>query len=216
MDCKKICFIMCVNNDSSFNEAIYYINHLNIPDGYSIDCITIYDSTSMASGYNEAMNASDAKYKIYMHQDVFIIDPDFLYKILAIFDDNSIGLIGLVGAQSMPHNGIMWAKKEIGALYSTYIYGKNKKFFDTSSDKYVEADAVDGFLMATQADLPWREDLFDGWDFYDASQSFEFRKNGYKVVIPANREPMAIHNDGLLNLRSYHKYRKIFLNEYMS
>ena len=30
-----------------------------------------------------------------------------------------------------------------------------------------EVEGVDGLLMATQYDIPWREDLFDGWDFYD-------------------------------------------------
>ena len=72
-----------------FKEALYYINKLNIPDGYTIDCITIYDATSMASGYNEGMLASDAKYKIYMHQDVLIINPDFLFYMLDIFKDNT-------------------------------------------------------------------------------------------------------------------------------
>ena len=93
MDSKKICFIICVNNDMFFYEALYYINKLNIPDGYTIDCITIADATSMASGYNEGMLASDAKYKIYMHQDVLIINPDFLFYMLDIFKDNTIRFI---------------------------------------------------------------------------------------------------------------------------
>lgn len=111
MDSKKICFIICVNNDMFFKEALYYINKLNIPDGYTIDCITIYDATSMASGYNEGMLASDAKYKIYMHQDVLIINPDFLFYMLDIFKDNTIGMLGITGPEKMPSNGIMWEEK---------------------------------------------------------------------------------------------------------
>ena len=42
--------------------------------------------------------------------------------------------------------------------------------------------------MATQYDVPWREDLFDGFDFYDVSQSFEFRKAGYTVGVPVQRD----------------------------
>lgn len=41
---------------------------------------------------------------------------------------------------------------------------------------YQNVDAVDGLLMMTQYDLPWRDDLFSDFDFYDVSQAFEFRR----------------------------------------
>ncbi len=214
MDSKKICFIMCTNNEFSKNEALYYINRLSIPDGYALDCITVTDAHSMTSGYNEAMQASDAKYKIYMHQDVFIVDKNFLYKLLDIFSDKKIGMIGIIGAQKMPVNGIMWEGNEVGAFFSTCIYTSNRNISPSQGQKYFDVEAADGMLLATQYDIPWREDLFDGWDFYDASQSFEFRKRGYKVVVPVSDNALVVHNDGLLNLRNYFKYRKIFIKEY--
>ena len=79
-----------------------------------------------------------------------------------------------------------------------------------------DVEAVDGLLMVTKEDLPWREDLFDGWDFYDVSQSFEFRKKGYRVVVPEQKKPWCAHDDGTMNLWSYDGYRKIFLTEYAS
>lgn len=215
MDSKKICFIMCTNNDFYKNEAVYYINHLNVPEGYTVEYISVTAASSMASGYNEAMNSSDAKYKIYMHQDVFIIDPDFLYKLLDIYSDPQIGLVGIIGAVKMPANGIMWIKyEEVGSFCSSSIYAQSTNLSPTYGKKYFDVDAADGMLLATQYDIPWREDLFDGWDFYDASQSFEFKKRGYKVVVPASEKALVIHDDGLLNLRSYFKYRKIFTKEY--
>ena len=53
------------------DERVYYINKLEIPTEYEIDIITVRDADSMTSGYNAAMQTSDAKYKIYIHQDVF-------------------------------------------------------------------------------------------------------------------------------------------------
>ena len=67
---------------------------------------------------------------------------------------------------------------------------------------------------ATQYDIEWREDIFTGWDFYDASQSMEFRKAGYKVIVPYMDKPWVIHDDGFLNLQEYEKYRKIYISEY--
>ena len=68
--------------------------------------------------------------------------------------------------------------------------------------------------MATQYDLDWREDLFKGWDFYDVSQSAEFIKNGYQVVVPNLKDPWCLHDDGFLNLNNYDESRKIYLSEY--
>ena len=36
----------------------------------------------MTSGYNNAMKKTDAKYKVYLHQDVFILNHNFLMDIL--------------------------------------------------------------------------------------------------------------------------------------
>lgn len=41
---------------------------------------------------------------------------------------------------------------------------------------FQEVEALDGLLIATQYDLPWREGLFQGWDIYDISQCTEFRR----------------------------------------
>ena len=215
MDSKKICFIICVNNTMFFNEALYYINQLNVPDGYTIDCISITDASSMTSGYNEGMNASDAKYKIYMHQDVLIINHDFLFYMLDIFKDDTIGMLGIIGPEKMPSNGIMWDGKNYGSLYTTCLYTTRRQISPPTTQNYQEVEAIDGMLMATQYDIPWRSDLFDGWDFYDASQSFEFRKHGYRLGAILCSEALVIHNDGLLNLKDYNKYRKLFVNEYI-
>ena len=75
---------------------------------------------------------------------------------------------------------------------------------------------VDGLLMVTAYDLPWREEWFDGWDFYDASQSFEFRKAGYKVVVPVQKSYWYVHDDKrCLNLWDYNRNRKIFVEKYL-
>lgn len=76
---------MCSNNKQYEDECMLYINDLKIPDGYIVDNIIIHDAISMTSGYNKAMNSSDAKYKIYLHQDVFILNKNFLFDLLYYF-----------------------------------------------------------------------------------------------------------------------------------
>ncbi len=214
MNNKKFCFIMCANNKPYEQEALTYISRLHIPEGYDLDCISIWDAKSMTSGYNEAMAASDAKYKIYMHQDVFIINRDFLYELLDIFHNPTIGMVGLVGAPEMPENAVMWNEKEIGRVLTNRIYHTYNLEYDDAAAPFQSVDAIDGLLMATQYDIPWREDLFKHWDFYDASQSFEFKRAGYKVVVPYMKDSWAIHDDGFINLKTYYEDRKLFVKEY--
>lgn len=47
------------------------------------------------------------------------------------------------------------------------------------------------------------------------SQSEEFLKAGYKIVVPYMDKPWCIHDEGFLNLDRYEEFRKIFLEEYM-
>ncbi len=217
MNENKICFITCVNDEVVYEEAVYYINHLTIPAGFEIELIAIRGASCLTKAYNEAMRSSDAKYKVYLHQDVFIIHKNFIVDILHIFQrDKTIGMIGVAGAKRLPVSACWW---ETNSLYIG-IYDTHQGYigcdqFGNFTDTYEEVAAVDGLIMITQYDIPWREDIFDGWHFYDISQSVEFMKNNYKVIIPNQVEPWCIHDCGITATgETYEKYRNIFLDEY--
>lgn len=213
----RICFIICYNDDLFLSECVLYINALNVPEGYDVDILTISGAESMTAGYQYAMQQSNAKYKIYLHQDVFIIHPDFLGDLLKIFQsDSAIGMIGMVGAVKMPKDAVMWnCQARCGALYYNEITKEcENRFTHPISDAYREVEAVDGLLIATSQDIPWREDLFTGWDFYDVSQSAEFRLAGYKIVVPRQEQPWVIHDDDILDLKDYDYWRQKYLEEY--
>ena len=213
MNEKEICFIMCSNDEMYREECFCYIKHLNIPEGFSIDVLTVEDAKSMASGYNEAMRCSKAKYKVYLHQDTFIVNPDFIQDFLNVFQkDERIGMIGMIGSPRLPDNAIMWQGRRNGAVYSWNI--NETISFRAGVNVLTEVEAIDGLLMITQYDIPWREDLFDKWDFYDCSQSQEFIRHGYKVVVPAMSEPWCIHDSGMVSFAAYEGERLKFINEY--
>lgn len=220
MNDKKICFITCVNSQLFYEECVRYIQRLVIPEGYEVDVIGVTEAEFMTKGYNEAMQASDAKYKVYMHQDVFILYPYFLQSMLDIFAlDEQIGMIGVIGVEKMPMNGVMWHGWRVGKLYIENIVDS---FDELSYETYQyrlgdglwDVQAIDGLLMITSKDIMWREDIFDGWDYYDVSQSFEMMRAGYKVVVPEQMLPWCLHDDGMLNLKNHDKYRRKCLQEY--
>ena len=217
IDNQKISFIMCVNNERAEEEARYYISKLRVPDGFSTDIIAVKGAKCITEGYNRAMKQSDAKYKIYMHQDVFILYEEFLHEIIRLFNTPGInvGMIGMVGTPHMRESGIMWQSERVGGMFDHKPFETKKTVFDSAPDgSLIMVEAIDGFMMATQYDIPWREDVIKGWDFYDASHSFEFRKRGYDVVVPHQDIPWCMHDDGYLNLECYFMSRKAFLDEY--
>lgn len=217
MNEKKICFIMCTNNAQYEAEAMHFISKLHVPQGYEVDAISIKDAKSLTSGYNEGMRASDAKYKVYLHQDVMIVEPDFIAKLLHIFEDPDIGMVGMVGTPHLPENKIPWWAWRVGALYTCNVSAMGMfdyEYPEEAKHGVIEVEAIDGLLMATQYDIPWRDDLFDKWDFYDVSQSLEFIWHGYKVVVPYMEKPWCIHDDGFVNLVNYYGEREKLLREY--
>lgn len=219
MDNQQFCFIICYNNSAFLNECLLYIRRLIIPEGYTIDVITISEAESMTEGYQAGMKASSAKYKIYLHQDVFILNNNFLSDTLQLFLKNpTVGMLGMVGTKKLPKSAVMWdSKNRVGALRSCTL-NTIDDFFDipiNTADGHLETVmAVDGLLMMTQYDVDWRQDLFHGWDFYDISQSFEFRRAGYQVAVPYQKTPWVLHDCGFLNLSDYNKARDIFAIEY--
>lgn len=217
MNDKKISFIMCCNNEYYMRECGLYLSELVIPEGYEVDIVEIAGAKSMTAGYNEGMHRTDAKYKIYMHQDVFITNKNFLVDLLNLFhEDLTIGMIGLVGTPYMVKDGTMWNGVRFGSFYKLQerIAKKVSHRFFPFKTGYMEMEAVDGLLMATQYDIPWREDLFQKWDFYDVSQSFEFIKAGYKVVVPSQPLEWYIHDCGIPNYENYNEERDKFLENY--
>ena len=213
----KIAFIICANNDLYYNECAGYINRLHIPEGYETDIICITGAESMAQGYNYAMNESDAKYKVYLHQDVFIYHVNFIADILEIFHaDDKIGMIGMVGGIDLPQNAFIYNAWNVGCAYvCNFNMLIPLRCKETDQDyKWKEVQAVDGMLMATQYDVEWREDLGLGWDFYDVSQSLEFLRSGYKVVVPYQETSWCLHDCGHSKLLYYDEARKQILEEY--
>lgn len=217
MNNRKICFILCCNNDYYLSECKLYLSELLLPEDYDVEIVEVRGAKSMTAGYNEGMSQTDAKYKIYLHQDVFITNKNFLCDMLAVFQsDSNIGLMGMVGTPYMVKNGTMWYGIRYGEFYKLEEYREKAiaPLFLPLKTGYMEVEAVDGLLIATQYDLPWREDLFKKWDFYDASQSFEFIRAGYKVVVPGQAKAWYIHDCGILELQNYDEERRVFLQNY--
>ena len=172
----------------------------------------------MCAGYNEAMMRSEAKYKVYLHQDTLVVNKRLVADLLAIFADAAIGAVGVIGCRSLPRSGVWWDGLR---TYGRVLHACEPESVVDSHCRepegaYQAVEAVDGLFIATQVDLRWREDLFTGWHLYDTSECMEMQRHGYEVVVPNQAKDFwCIHCPKEKPLAaSYKKYQKIFLQEY--
>lgn len=213
----KIAFITCVNNQDMYEKCLSNINKLNVPIGIEIEVIPIMEAKSITSAYNEAMRKSDSKYKVYLHQDVFIQNENFINDIINIFkEDQNIGLIGVVGAKVIPVSGIWWEDhRKVGKVFDCQRGFMELLNFKEVIGLYTEVKGIGGLIMITQYDISWRDDIFEGWHFYDASQSVEFLRKGLKVVVPNQENAWCIHDCSIVNISDgFEEYRNKFLDNY--
>ena len=122
---KKIAIITCVNNDELYQESLLYIQHLDIPFGMTVELIEVREAESMTAGYQEAMESSDAKYKIYMHQDCFPCHKSLLTDVVGLFQsDASIGAMGVCGAGELSAAKPVWwcSERQYGSIYTKQGY----------------------------------------------------------------------------------------------
>ncbi len=186
MNGRKFCFIICAEQERELEECLWYIEKLSVPDGYETETVVIRNASSMIHGYEQATIQSDAKYKIYLHPDVFIVNHEMLLELLDVFRQPSIGMVGIVGDAEEKASGIsesfgkIWdaGAVEVCNIIDTragnWIYDEEKKWLNV-----VE---IDEMFMATQYDLPWESMSSDGEGHFTLSGMM--RQMGYCIVVP--------------------------------
>lgn len=196
MDTRGIAFIICKNDTAWFEECVRYIRDLYIPEGYTVDILSIEDAGSVSLAYNAAMESSKAKYKIYLHEDTFILHRELIPDMLKIFnEDSSIGMIGMVGCQKALSDMGCRQHWDMGRVYvddGSSVSDCDLRSGQNEKESYSFAEAIDDFLMATQYDLKWQDELVDGGS-HGVSHSLEMLEDGKRIVIPWQEEPWCCH-----------------------
>lgn len=218
-DPSKVAVIFCTNDEAYAAECKRYLHYLRLPEGFRGEILEVHGAPGMAAGYNFAMSATDAGYKIYIHHDTLLIDPDLPEKLVTVFrKEEKLGLIGVFGSEILPQSGKWYQapyEKSVLTLWQDAIL----QFLmpkEISEAGWKSAEAVDGAFLATAQDVQWREDLFPHWHFYDIAQCMEMKKLGLTVALYEDQTPWILHESTLRKdpEMQYEKYCRIFLDFY--
>jgi len=202
-------FITVVNNEAQYAACVRHIDALQVPLGYSAEKIAIFGAASMAEGYQRGMEASTAQYKIYLHQDLYLVHRSLLSELLHLFRTYPrLGLVGVEGATRLPaavlysvnnpfHSyGQHWTYRRPGGLSSLLGPANRRRMhfnrFRSFIGDYLPAVVVDGFFMATQCDMSWTSPL-GGFELYDKVRAIEFINAGLEVGIARQQMTWCLH-----------------------
>lgn len=220
---QEIACIMCVNDDDYVKEMMLYLKRQKLPEGYRLCLYPVRGAKSMTAGYELARRNISAKIKIYLHQDTFIFDEEYLGKLIETIQRDDYAMLGLAGTAKLPESAV-WGESDSEdmkfCLYQDFTLQVLEAVTDSFKDlRCQEVECIDGVLMATRENVPWREELFNGFHFYDISQCMEYRKRGYRIGIFENGGHAGVLHEVNVSKnetyeRSYEEARQKFLREY--
>ena len=211
MDENKIEIIIFMTGAQSSEELKRMLTELNVPSGIKPSA-QLLGNDNIRQVFNKAMKSSDAKYKIYMDDRTSILNRNILVELIDIFQsDASIGAIGCAGAIELSTSGnAPMSLKRCGKI----LIGNGKTQFTWGeiNARWQEVEATDGFMLATQYDVEWREDLFEANSYVTESQCLEFRRRGYKCVVARQAEPWLWYKSD--SMPFHEECKQKFLAEY--
>lgn len=162
---------------------------LRVPEGMEIQLLSVPASeTNLAEAFQQAMEQSDARYKVYISANIEILENDILPRMIEAFQQHpNIGLLGLSGTKRVLTSGITYTSPQrIGIALdeaSRPLVGR------TAKRSCEDVQVLDGYLLATQQDVAWRKDIVHGSLFLGAAASVEHRRAGYDVAVLAEAAP---------------------------
>ena len=210
MNDKKIAVIaQCEANGVSAIRP--YLDAIDVPQGYAVELIEVPYGGNVAATYQRAMERSDAKYKVYLSPGSILLRLNFFEEMLRVFaKDPAIGAMGLIGAKQLSTTGVL-AKSAF--VRGRLLYADDTVFHGENIESDIEdVMAVSGDLVATQYDIPWRRDLFQGNCFVAEAQCIEFRRVGYRTVVPRQEEAWLLA--GTKEISYDEVSRNVFLDTY--
>jgi Glycosyltransferase like family len=193
----EVAFCCSVEDERRFAALERSIRGLERPDGVELGVFTVRDQPSIGAAYNRLLaDAAGWRYKVYVHQDVVVLNPRLVPDLLRLFRRRTIGLVGVAGCRFLPPSYVWWnGSGLVGRVLEERGEGPRLLDFGDPPGEYAPVECVDGLFLATQYDVPWDERI-PGFHFYDVAQSTRFLLRGYEVVVARQGEPWLRHDIG--------------------
>lgn len=164
--------------------------------GRPSEIVQIADARSLSEGYNRGFRQTSGEIVIFSHDDIEIISDDFAGRLLGHFETHDV--VGVAGTSKLvgpswfssgpPHIHGMVAHRLRTGSYQIDVYGS-----PTGA-----ALALDGLFFAARraacAAVPFDEETFDGFHYYDLDFTFRAYEAGYRLKVCT--DILLVHDSG--------------------
>lgn len=189
----------------------------------AIDYVSIDNSdshTGICGAYNEGVKKAKTDILVFMHEDVFFMEPAWDKVLERKFADSSIGLIGVAGTQYLFPDPPGWVVAGRPFIKGKVIHEtKNGADFNLTVFSWDKTDAdvvaVDGLFFAIRRELfskiRFDETTFDKFHFYDLDICMQVRATHRLIVTP---DILLKHQSGGAFDSVWHTYAERFTAKY--
>lgn len=205
MNNKKLAIIIYKKSEQKTYELVNELNKLLIPNEYSVG-IVLCSGRNAAIAYNSIASKIDAKYRIYIYDDIVRVSPRLIMFVLENFIKYpETGLLGNFGS-TLPLNGdITSANKYYGMYAFTDEKQKVRKVVGKNPLFYQEVYNIDSHFFATSIDFKFDEELDN---LYVADLCCQCRKMQKKIIVPMQNNPVMLCSEtpDLMRFKNNEKY----------
>ncbi|WP_276676116.1 glycosyltransferase [Selenomonas artemidis] len=203
MNKKGIAILVWKQDEEHYANCIEGLRQLQYPAGYEVRVYTLTEQDTFTKQCNSVLAETDAKYKIYLSDEMRITAPTFVQDMLNIFADTSIGMIGFFGSTEMPLSAnIMDAPHKYGSvLIPAGGVLEEMRFGEGTADAVADVRAILPSLFVTQNDLPWDAD-YTGQYYAVQAQCRNFTRHGYRVVVPMQGTPFCAYRSAEISFET--------------
>lgn len=211
---KKVAFFVRKSDETLYSVCLESLQALHLPRGYEAEIFPLAADRPYAVQANRALALSDAKYKIYINDEVCLVQPHVLEEMLAIFADAAVGMVGALGSPSLPVDGnVLSSAHKRGAVYVPSEEGFSELRFGDAAGEVADVRYILPFFFATQWDIPWDES-YEQQYYAVLAQCRAFEEAGRRMVVPLSETIWCAVQGKGLSFDAEEADRKAFFTKY--
>ena len=213
---KKVAFFVRKSDEALYSTCLESLQALHLPAGYEAELFTLAAGKPYAVQANKALALSDAKYKIYINDDMCLVQPRLFGELLAIFKNTAVGMVGAWGSQSLPVDGnVLSSVYKRGAVYVPAEDGFSELRFGDATGKAADVRCILPSFFATQWDIAWDES-YEKQYYAVLAHCRAFEEEGRRIVVPLPKNIWCAYQVKDISFDGSEVDRKKFFTRYHS
>lgn len=204
----KVSVVIVYTNEEKLAEALKYLESQTIFSSTELVLLDNRNKTfsSAACALNYGANRAVGEVIVFMHQDIYLWDENFLEKYYNFLQDKPSSILGVAGVAQKDH-----------LIYFDFCESKEKIYHGRSTNgELIQAITLDECLFAMQKTL-WQKLKFDektcdNWHFYGADICYNNLLNGGENLICS--ADICHESKGSAYNKSFRRSLKLMIKKY--